>query len=158
MVATYVARVFAGAQLLIILTLSAAPALSGQPPASGNLASGNSVSGSSAADPMDQAALAEALSERGIRIIDEQSAAGALGRSGSAQPSMCEWWTTMQTTRILVCQYDDVFQARQAFWRQSGPIVVRRLFHRGRVLVRLPAGASPDLQAALSAIMDAEGR
>jgi hypothetical protein len=107
---------------------------------------------------MDQAALAEALSERGVRIIDERSAAGALGRSGSAQPSTCEWWTTMQTTRILVCQYDDVFQARQAFWRQSGPIIVRRLFHRGRVLVRLPAGASPDLQAALSTIMEAEGR
>jgi hypothetical protein len=64
----------------------------------------------------------------------------------------------MQTTQILVCEYEDVFQARQAFWRQSGPIIVRRLFHRGRVLVRLPAGASPDLQAALSTIMEAEDR
>jgi hypothetical protein len=152
MVATHVARVFAAVQLLITLALGA-PAWSGQPPVSVN-----SASGSSAAEPMDQAALAEALSERGVRIIDERSAAGALGRSGSAQPSTCEWWTTMQTTRILVCQYDDVFQARQAFWRQSGPIIVRRLFHRGRVLVRLPAGASPDLQAALSTIMEAEGR
>ena len=116
------------------------------------------VSLAGSADPLDQDALAEALSDRGIRIIEERSAVGALGRSGSVQRSVCQWWVTMQTTQILVCEYDKVFQARQAFWRQSGPVVVRRLLHRGRVLVRMPAGASPDVQAALSAIMDAEGR
>jgi hypothetical protein len=117
-----------------------------------------SPAGGDAVDPLDQDALAEALSDRDVRIIDQRAAPDPPGRTGSTQPVACEWWTTMQTTQILVCEYEDVFQARQAFWRQSGPIVVRRLFHRGRVLVRLPAGASPDLQAALSTIMEAEGR
>jgi len=107
-------------------------------------------------DAMDREQLAEALSERGVRVIEQRTADGTAVRSGSARPTDCEWWTTLQTTRILVCEYEDVLQARQALWQRSGPIVVRRLFHRGRVVVQLPAGAGATLQSAVADVMQSD--
>jgi hypothetical protein len=105
---------------------------------------------------MDRDRLAEALSERGVRVTEQRTADRTAVRSGSARPTDREWWTTLQTTRFLVCEYEDVLQARQALWQRSGPIVVRRLFHRGRVVVQLSAGAGATLQSAVADVMQSD--